>query len=189
MEDCRRDSLGHQRRHREAHDVRCGGTHRCGCVREPSADTGATRRGRGPGRAGTRADPKPTPVNFTPPPGAVELQYDAVGNLLKLPPDVYLGEAAGVAVNSKGHIFVYSRGGHTQLFEFDRDGKFLREIGKGLYGFDFAHVVRVDKDDNIWCVDEGANVVIKFNPEGRVLLVLGRKWETRGRTSAPAGAR
>ncbi len=44
----------------------------------------------------------------------------------------------------------------------------MREIGEGLYGFLFAHAVRVDKDDNIWVVDEGSNMVIKFNPEGRV---------------------
>jgi len=73
-----------------------------------------------------------------------DIPFDSVPNLLKLPTDVYLGEAAGVAVNSKGHLFVFSRGAHTQLFEFDRDGRFLREIGKGLYGFDFAHVARRD---------------------------------------------
>ena len=117
---------------------------------------------------------------------APEIPFDSV-NPLKLPPDLYLGEAAGVAVNSKGHIFVYSRGGRTQLFEFDKDGRFLREIGKDLYGFDFAHVVRVDKDDNIWCVDEGSNMVIKFSPEGRVLMLLGRKWEAvEGRPEQPA---
>ncbi len=119
-------------------------------------------------------------------PRAPEIPFDSVPNLLKLPPDVYLGEAAGVAVNSKGHIFVYSRGGRTQLFEFDKDGRFLREIGKDLYGFDFAHVVRIDKDDNIWCVDEGSNMVIKFNPEGRVVMLLGRKWEVpEGRPEQP----
>src|SRR5215475_216366 len=42
-----------------------------------------------------------------------EIPYDSVANLLKLPPDMHLGEAAGVAVNSKGHIFVYSRGGSS----------------------------------------------------------------------------
>jgi DNA-binding beta-propeller fold protein YncE len=116
-----------------------------------------------------------------------EIPFESVPDVLKLPDGVYLGEAAGVAVNSKGHVFVYSRSGHTQLLEFDRDGRFLREIGKDLYGFDFAHVVRVDKDDNIWCVDEGANVVIEFNPEGRVLMVLGRKWEAvEGRPEQPA---
>ncbi len=106
-----------------------------------------------------------------------EIAYEADSNPVKLPADLYLGEAAGVAVNSKGHIFVYSRGGHTQLFEFGRDGNFIREIGHDLYGFTFAHVVRIDKEDNIWCVDEGSNMVIKFNPEGRVVMVLGRKPE------------
>src|SRR5882672_11342898 len=41
-----------------------------------------------------------------PPP---EIPYDSVANPLKLPPDMHLGEVAGVAVNSKGHIFVYAR--------------------------------------------------------------------------------
>jgi hypothetical protein len=45
-----------------------------------------------------------------------EIPYDSVPNLLKLPADLYMGEAAGVAVNSKGHIFVFTRSGHTQLF-------------------------------------------------------------------------
>src|SRR4029079_14959788 len=90
-----------------------------------------------------------------------DIPFGSVPNFLKLPPDMNFGEVAGIALNSRGHIFVYNRGGHTQLFEFDATGKFLREIGKDLYGFDFAHVVRIDKDDNIWCVDEGANVVIK----------------------------
>jgi DNA-binding beta-propeller fold protein YncE len=116
-----------------------------------------------------------------------EIPYDSVPNLLKLPADLYMGEAAGVAVNSKGHIFVFTRSGHTQLFEFDPNGKFFREIGKDLYGFSFAHVVRVDKNDNIWCVDEGANMVIEFNPEGRVVMLFGRKPEGVEGAAAPPG--
>jgi DNA-binding beta-propeller fold protein YncE len=108
---------------------------------------------------------------------APEIRYEVDSNPVKLPPNLFLGEAAGVAVNSQGHIFVYSRGGHTQLFEFEPNGAFIREIGHDLYGFTFAHVVRIDKDDNIWCVDEGSNMVIKFNQEGRVVMVLGRKPE------------
>ncbi len=53
----------------------------------------------------------------------------------------------------------------------------MREIGEGLYGFAFAHAVRVDPQDNIWAVDEGTNMVIKFNPQGRVVMVLGRRPE------------
>src|SRR5262245_22467188 len=88
-----------------------------------------------------------------------EIPYDSVPNLLKLPPDMHLGEVAGVAVNSKGHIYVYSRGGSSQgpafgntasqILEFDRNGVFLREIGKNLYAWAYAHTVRIDKDDNI----------------------------------------
>ncbi|MGH2638944.1 MAG: peptidyl-alpha-hydroxyglycine alpha-amidating lyase family protein, partial [Rhabdochlamydiaceae bacterium] len=58
-----------------------------------------------------------------------EISYESMPNFLKLPPNLYMGEAAGVAVNSKGDIFVYNRGAHTQLFEFDRNGNFLRTIG------------------------------------------------------------
>jgi sugar lactone lactonase YvrE len=106
-----------------------------------------------------------------------EIPYESVPNFLKLPPNLYLGEGIGVATNSKGHVFVYTRSADTRLFEFDRDGVFVREIGQGLYGFEFAHSVRVDPEDHIWAVDEGTNMVIKFNPEGRVVMVLGRRPE------------
>src|ERR1700756_4407789 len=108
---------------------------------------------------------------------APEIPFDSVPNFLKLPPNLYLGEASGVAVNSKKHIFVFSRGNTTgpayaasaaQLLEFGPDGQFIREIGKNLYAWSFAHVVRVDKEDNIWAVDKGSDMVIKFNPEGKV---------------------
>ena len=111
-----------------------------------------------------------------------EIPFDSVPDFLKLPPGEYLGESVGVATNSKGHTFVYHRSATTRLFEFDQNGNFLKEIGKGYYGFEFAHSVRVDAQDNIWTVDEGTNVVTKFSPEGKVLMVLGR------RPSAVAGA-
>ncbi len=103
-----------------------------------------------------------------------------------LPTGMYLGEASGVAVNSKGHVFIYSRGNTTgpvygsiasQLLEFDSSGKYIREIGHNLYGFGFAHTVRVDKNDNIWTTDKGTDMVVKFSPAGKVLMVLGRKQE------------
>src|SRR2546425_10797043 len=115
-----------------------------------------------------------------------EIPYDSVPNFLKLPPNLYLGEGIGVATNSKGHVFVYTRSGDTRLFEFDQNGSFVREIGQGLYGFEFAHAVRVDAQDNIWVVDEGTNMVIKFNPEGRVVMVLGRRPEAVEGVVAPA---
>ena len=103
-----------------------------------------------------------------------------------MPDDVHFGEIAGVAVNSKGHVFVFSRGNSTgpsymataaQLLEFDANGKFVREIGKNLYAWSYAHAVRIDKDDNIWVVDKGSDMILKLNPQGRVVWVFGRKGE------------
>jgi DNA-binding beta-propeller fold protein YncE len=115
-----------------------------------------------------------------------EIPFDSVANFLKLPPDLNLGEAAGVAVNSKGHVFVFSRGNSTgpaygatasQLLEFGPDGKYLREIGKNLYAWSYAHAVKIDKDDNIWAIDKGSDMIVKFNPAGHVEMVFGRKKE------------
>jgi hypothetical protein len=132
-----------------------------------------------------------------------EIAFDTSADVLKLPADVYLGEVAGVATNSKGQIFVYTRTGNpsvglgnsrlfthggSRLFQFDRNGAFVREIGQGLYAFLFAHAVRVDPQDNIWIVDEGSNQVVKFSPDGRVLMVLGRKPEAVTIRTAPAAS-
>ena len=107
-----------------------------------------------------------------------EINFDSVPNFLKLPADIYLGEAAGVAQNSKGHIFVFTRSGETQLFEFDPEGNFLREISPRNYAFAFAHTVRIDSQDNIWAVDEGSNMIVKFNPAGKVIMTMGRRPES-----------
>jgi 6-bladed beta-propeller protein len=104
-----------------------------------------------------------------------EIPFESVANFFKMPPGVYMGEGVGVATNSKGHVFVYSRSGETRLFEFDQNGTFVKEFGVGSYGFSFAHAVRVDKDDNVWAVDEGTNVIQKFSPDGKLLMVLGKR--------------
>jgi DNA-binding beta-propeller fold protein YncE len=123
-----------------------------------------------------------------------EIHFHSVPDFLKLPPDLYLGEASGVAVNSKGHVFVLSRGNTTgpayaaaatQLLEFAPDGEFIREIGHNLYAWSFAHTVKVDKDDNIWVTDKGSDMVIKFNPQGRVAMVFGRKQEASDEGTEP----
>jgi len=117
-----------------------------------------------------------------------EIPYTSVPNFLKMPPNLYLGEAIGVATNSKGHVFVYTRSANTRLFEFDEKGNYVREIGEGLYGFEFAHSVRVDSQDNIWVVDEGTNMVIKFNPQGQVVMVLGHRPDVvAGAVAMPVG--
>lgn len=98
-------------------------------------------------------------------------------------PDYTMGQTAGVAVNSKGHMFVYSRtnpqgisrgGKAAMLFEFDQNYKFVKEWGPHNYAESFAHAVRVDKHDNVWIVDEGSGMVVKFNPEAQNVEWFGR---------------
>jgi DNA-binding beta-propeller fold protein YncE len=115
-----------------------------------------------------------------------EIPFESVPDYFQYPAAMNLGEMSGVAVNSKGHVFMLSRSNisgpafnalATQVLEFDQNGKYVREIGKGLYGFVFGHSIRVDKHDNIWVVDKGSNMIMKFNPMGHVTMVLGRKEE------------
>jgi streptogramin lyase len=121
-----------------------------------------------------------------------EIAFDSRSDLLRFPEAVHMGEAAGVATNSKGDIFLYTRTGNptvtlgtsravshggSRLFQFDRSGKFIREIGQGAYGLLQAQQVRVDPQDNIWIVDQASTQVVKFDPNGRVQLILSRKPE------------
>jgi sugar lactone lactonase YvrE len=124
--------------------------------------------------------------------GAPEIPFDSNPSPLSMPDNIHLGEVAGVATNSRGDIFVYTRTGNPtitigtaravshgggRLFQFDRNGKFTREIGQGLYGFLQPQQVRIDTQDNIWVVDQMSTQVIKFDSNGRVQMVLSRKPE------------
>jgi DNA-binding beta-propeller fold protein YncE len=122
------------------------------------------------------------------------IPFEADTNFLKMPNDMHLGEVSGVAVNSRGNIFVYHRGNTNgpayggraaQLLEFDANGNFVREIGRNLYAWSFAHTVRVDREDNIWIADKGSDMVVKFNPQGRPVMMLGRKPEASDEGAHP----
>jgi hypothetical protein len=116
-----------------------------------------------------------------------EISFTSVPDYPNLPAGMNFGEVPGVAVNSRGHVFVFSRSNSAngpafgaaaaQLFEFDQNGNFVREIGKGLYAWSEAHSVRIDRNDNIWAIDKGSNMIVRFNPQGRVVWVFGRKQE------------
>jgi DNA-binding beta-propeller fold protein YncE len=123
---------------------------------------------------------------------APELAFDSAANPLTLPDDIYLGEVGGVAANSKGDIFVFTRTGHptislgtsrafahggSRLFQFDRTGKFKGEIGANSYAFMFAQQIRIDPQDNLWIVDQMTNSVVKLDSAGHLQLLLGRKPE------------
>jgi DNA-binding beta-propeller fold protein YncE len=130
-----------------------------------------------------------------------EISFDSAADPLKFPANIHPGEVAGVATNSKGDVFVYARTGHptisigtarpfahggSRLFQFDKTGKFVREIGQDSYGFLVAQQVRIDPQDNIWVVDQMSSMVMKFDPNGQIQLLLGRKSESERLPAAPA---
>jgi NHL repeat len=122
------------------------------------------------------------------PPSVPLIPFDTISDFFKISPDQNFGEVLGVAVNSRGRVVVLNHPGSanagplygnssTQLMEFDNTGKYVRDIGKGVYGIGYSHSVRFDKYDNLWVVDKGTNAVVKFSPAGFVLLNLGRRPE------------
>src|SRR5207247_8733605 len=117
------------------------------------------------------------------------MPFDPNPDLLKPPLDLIVGEVRGVGQNSKAQIFVYTRTGHpsatvgdnrtfarggSRLLQFDRAGKFERELGQDVYGFNDAIGLRVDPQDNVGTIDEAARQVVKLDAEGRVAHGLGR---------------
>jgi sugar lactone lactonase YvrE len=124
-----------------------------------------------------------------------EISFDSVPDFFKLPSGMNFGEVPGVAVDSKGNIYVFTRSNTAtgpayapaaaQLLEFNAKGDFLREIGKGLYAWSEAHTVRIDKNDNIWAIDKGSDMIIMFNQAGRVKMVFGRRKESADEDSKP----
>ena len=103
----------------------------------------------------------------------------------KFPEGRKWGSTSGVDVDRDGNIWVFERCGDRScagsnlapIFKFDRSGKAMKWFGAGM--FVFPHGMHVDKDGNVWVTDaEGkdgkGHQVVKFNPDGKVLLVLGR---------------
>lgn len=112
-----------------------------------------------------------TPVNAASFQAVPELPYRVVTNFFKFPKGMVPGETSAVAINSKGHIYLFRRT-KPMLTEYDAQGNFIQSIDDGL--FSFPHGLRIDADDNLWITDTGSHLVLKLSPTGEVLLVLGR---------------
>ncbi len=108
-----------------------------------------------------------------------QIQYQAEDALSDFPDDIHLGEAAGVARNSDGEIFVYTRTGNptislgtsryvshggARIFRFDEDGEYEGEIGQETYGALYAQQLRISADDHIWAIDQMSGQVVRYVP-------------------------
>lgn len=100
------------------------------------------------------------------------LNYQLVNNFFKLPPGITFGEAAGVAIDERGHIYVLNRG-TDPLIEFTEKGNYVQTLAKGIVGS--AHGLRIDRYGKIWITDVANHTVLQLDKGGHVILVLGRK--------------
>ena len=116
-----------------------------------------------------------SPATEDPSIGAPPLGYEPIPDIFKLPPGMNFGPCSSVAVNSRGHIFVFHRADHA-LLEFDAEGNYVRALAQGI--FKRPHGLRIDAEDYIWTTDGASNIVVRMDPNGRIVLVLGVKDST-----------
>ncbi len=100
-----------------------------------------------------------------------EIEFEPVIGLLQVPGHIALGGVSGVAVNSKGRIYMLHRAEHPVVC-FEPTGEYVRSWGSDLIGS--GHGLRIDRDDNVWVTDTGHHLVYKFDPQGELLLALGQ---------------
>ena len=145
-----------------------------------------------------------------------EISFESAGDFLSLPADTHFGEVAGVATTSKGTLLVYYQSGGPnstigasrvyinggpRLLEFDRSGKFLREIGSHPQRAPLRLPVCAGRQGRSpgQHLDRGPRLQNgrEVRPPGRVLLTLGRRLEAIGelgssgvfgRASGPPGS-
>jgi len=106
---------------------------------------------------------------------AADSNYKLIENWAQLPGGMKWGSMSAVDVDYRnGTVYVFERGEHASIQAFDSNGKFLRAWGDNKM-FPSAHGLRVDREGNVWITDRGVHQVMKFSPEGKLLLELGKK--------------
>jgi DNA-binding beta-propeller fold protein YncE len=98
------------------------------------------------------------------------MNYRAVAGWGQLPEGWSFVEATSVAVDGRDNVYVFNRGAHPVIV-FDRDGKFLRSWGEGV--FRRAHGITIGPDGTLWLTDDLHHTIRQFTPEGKLLLTIG----------------
>ena len=104
--------------------------------------------------------------------GTGKYTYEMVDDWARLP-EGWKMPAAAVAVDSRDRVFVYNRTSDHPIVIFDREGNYISSWGEGL--FTFAHAILIDTDDNVWLVDRDMGQVMKFTPQGDLLMTIGTR--------------
>ena len=120
------------------------------------------------------------------------VRYEEVKTWPQLPPAVEMGEAAGVAVDTTGHVFVFHRPGRgfdpaateplkePAVLEIDGDsGRLIHSWGANT--FLVPHGITIDSANNVFLTDVGLQQVFKFSHDGTLAFAVGEprvgKWD------------
>ena len=104
--------------------------------------------------------------------GTGNYTYEVIEDWARVPDHITL-LAASVTVDSQDRVYCFNRSKEHPVVVFDRDGAFLHSWGAGL--FEFPHIIRADKDDNLWIVDRDLAQMMLFTREGKLLRTIGKR--------------
>jgi len=103
----------------------------------------------------------------------VNLGYSLAENWPNWPRGWEIGSVGGVS-STHDRYYVAHRGKNApSILCFDREGKLIDSWGEGV--FTNPHMIKCDKNDNIWVIDSGDNVLYLFSPDGDIIKILGTK--------------
>jgi sugar lactone lactonase YvrE len=118
---------------------------------------------------------------------ALPAPFHSVENYLKLPDGRKLGAIVGIRFDrDDSSVWLADRCGANTcvgstfdpVLKFDASGRLVKSFGAGMLVF--PHGLFVDKEGNVWVTDTGGqgsdhgHQVFKFNPDGKVLMALGK---------------
>ena len=105
--------------------------------------------------------------------GSGNFKYEKVPEWPKMPKYWQFGAASDGAVNSKGEIYIFSRGKHP-LTIWTKEGDFISSWGEGTFSAN-PHGIYIAPNDNVWLVDRDFHIATEYTPGGQTLRTLGEK--------------
>ncbi len=105
--------------------------------------------------------------------GDGEYRYERAPEWPQMPRYWSFEDASDAAVNSKGEIYIFSRGNHP-ITIWDSRGNFISSWGEGEFSAN-PHGIYITPEDNVWLVDRDYHTATEYSPGGDVLRTLGEK--------------
>ena len=114
--------------------------------------------------------------------GNAPFTYNARNDFEQLPDGMTLHETAGIATDAQQRVYLLTRNIDNPVVVLDRDGKFVQSFGQGVFT-PRAHAIRVAPDGSVWGVDDGAQTITKWTPQGELVQTIGTPGVSSGRFS------